>query len=636
MTASAAVALARRSGRVALTRPARQRRVRIIRHFQASHEGGRSFRWVLALLCGRAARRRRATAPGSALWDYRFGFQLVRWSVYAGLATAALALVFLLIPRLRDGRVRRSGRGARDRRSASPTSRGTGCRTRAPSAAINDITTDTENPPAFVALAPVARRRSPCPPPIPEAKPRTAAAARLSRHPSARAAGAAGGGLRARARRRQGHGLGDRGRRRRRGPHRSDGDHALVRLPRRRRRYASRRRRRAAGSTSAPCRGSARATSGPTRSGFAPISRSSAMRDNPVKATLAAGGCAFGAMVFEFFSPGMPQICRNAGAEFVLYDMEHTGLGFETLKTQFALCRGLPLVPMVRVPRGEYHFIARALDVGAMGVMVPMVGTPEEAAHIVACTRYPPQGRRGAAFGFAHDDYEGGDVAAKIAALHARTMVIPQIETARGPRQRRGHRRRARRRRAVGRALRPHEFHGHPGPVPASRLPGRDRSHRRRVRGARQDGRVPRDRRRLGARLRRQGLPADGLRHRPADAAARAAPRPRRAARVEPADERAPDDRRPCRSASRATSSIRAASRRSAPRRSRSSTARPASSGSTCRRSSARSPPTTPRATTRCTSICRASPPPPWRAPIAGCASSRGTASATTRSTSRR
>ena len=156
------------------------------------------------------------------------------------------------------------------------------------------------------------------------------------------------------------------------------------------------------------------------------------MRDNPVKAALAAGGRAYGAMVFEFFSAGIPQICRNAGAEFVMFDMEHTGLSFETLKLQFALCRGLGLVPMVRVPRGEYHFIARALDVGAMAVMVPMVGTAAEAAHIVACTRYPPAGRRGAAFGFAHDDYEGGDVAAKIAALHARTMVIPQIETDEG------------------------------------------------------------------------------------------------------------------------------------------------------------------------------------------------------------
>ena len=156
------------------------------------------------------------------------------------------------------------------------------------------------------------------------------------------------------------------------------------------------------------------------------------MRDNPVKTALAAGERAYGAMIFEFFSAGMPQICRNAGAEFVMFDMEHTGLSFETLKLQFALCRGLGIVPMVRVPRGEYHFIARALDVGAMAVMVPMVGTAEEAAHIVSCTRYPPAGRRGAAFGFAHDDYEGGDVAAKMAALHARTMVIPQIETDEG------------------------------------------------------------------------------------------------------------------------------------------------------------------------------------------------------------
>jgi len=156
------------------------------------------------------------------------------------------------------------------------------------------------------------------------------------------------------------------------------------------------------------------------------------MRANPVKQTLRTGGRACGAMVFEFFSPGIAQICRNARADFVLYDMEHTGIGFETLKTQCALCRGLAVVPMARVPRGEYHFIARALDVGALGVMVPMVGTRAEAEQIVACTRYPPRGRRGAAFGFAHDDYESGEVYSKIAALHERTLVIAQIETLEG------------------------------------------------------------------------------------------------------------------------------------------------------------------------------------------------------------
>jgi len=75
------------------------------------------------------------------------------------------------------------------------------------------------------------------------------------------------------------------------------------------------------------------------------------MRDNPVKRTLAAGDHAFGAMVVECFSAGLPRICKNAGADFLLYDMEHTGLRFDTLKTQLALCRGLGIVPMATTGR---------------------------------------------------------------------------------------------------------------------------------------------------------------------------------------------------------------------------------------------------------------------------------------------
>lgn len=156
------------------------------------------------------------------------------------------------------------------------------------------------------------------------------------------------------------------------------------------------------------------------------------MRDNAVKKALAAGRTALGAMVFEFFTPGMPRILANAGAQFALYCMEHTGTGFEALKPQFALCRALGVVPLARVPATEYHFIARALDCGALGVMVPLVDDAEQARFIVSCTRYPPEGRRGAAFGFAHDDFEGGDVVQKMAMIQARTLVIAMIETARG------------------------------------------------------------------------------------------------------------------------------------------------------------------------------------------------------------
>ena len=156
------------------------------------------------------------------------------------------------------------------------------------------------------------------------------------------------------------------------------------------------------------------------------------MDENPVKQRLADGDTVFGAMIFEFFSPGMPQIVKVAGAEFILFDMEHTAIDLDTIKQQVAFCRGIGLPPFVRVPVTDYHFIAHALDAGAMGVMVPMVESREQAEFIVSCTRYPPVGRRGAAFGFAHDGYTGGDVTAKIATANARTMVMALIETEKG------------------------------------------------------------------------------------------------------------------------------------------------------------------------------------------------------------
>ena len=156
------------------------------------------------------------------------------------------------------------------------------------------------------------------------------------------------------------------------------------------------------------------------------------MTDTSLRARAMAGDTVLGAMVFEFFTPGIAQLLALAGAEFVLYDMEHAGLGYETLKVQCAHCRGLAIAPMARVPRGEYHFLARALDVGAEGVMIPMVESGPQARAIVEATRYPPMGRRGAAFGFAHDHYAPGPPSAKIAAANAQVLVIAQIETERG------------------------------------------------------------------------------------------------------------------------------------------------------------------------------------------------------------
>ena len=53
------------------------------------------------------------------------------------------------------------------------------------------------------------------------------------------------------------------------------------------------------------------------------------MQVNRVKQGLAAGGVSLGSMIFEFFTPAMPRLLKNAGAEYALSCMEHPGAGFE-------------------------------------------------------------------------------------------------------------------------------------------------------------------------------------------------------------------------------------------------------------------------------------------------------------------
>ena len=156
------------------------------------------------------------------------------------------------------------------------------------------------------------------------------------------------------------------------------------------------------------------------------------MQTNSVKQKLRDGEAAVGTMVFEFNTSGIGRIIAETGAEFVLFDMEHTGWSIETIRELMATARAADVVPLVRVPATEYHFLARVLDIGAMGIMVPMVETEEQAQRIADSCRYPPVGRRGAAFGVAHDDYTGGDVLAKMQQANDNVLLIAQIETARG------------------------------------------------------------------------------------------------------------------------------------------------------------------------------------------------------------
>ncbi len=156
------------------------------------------------------------------------------------------------------------------------------------------------------------------------------------------------------------------------------------------------------------------------------------MRTNTVKEKLARGEYAYGTMIFEFNTTGIGRIVGEAGAEFVVYDMEHTGWSIETIRMLIATTQSSNALPMVRVPATQYHLISRPLDLGAMGIMVPMVEDEAQARTIVRSAKYPPEGGRGAAFGVAHDNYAAAPVTEVMESANREGFIMAQIETVSG------------------------------------------------------------------------------------------------------------------------------------------------------------------------------------------------------------
>ena len=156
------------------------------------------------------------------------------------------------------------------------------------------------------------------------------------------------------------------------------------------------------------------------------------MADSALKAMAKSKSAKFGHFVVEFATPGIGHILKSAGCDFVLFDLEHSGFHFETVKSVLRYFEAAQLPAIVRVPSKEYHHIARAMDMGAEGLMLPMVSTAEEAREIVHAMKYHPAGGRGVALQVAHDRYRPGAVAVKFAAANARSTLFCQIETAAG------------------------------------------------------------------------------------------------------------------------------------------------------------------------------------------------------------
>ncbi len=117
------------------------------------------------------------------------------------------------------------------------------------------------------------------------------------------------------------------------------------------------------------------------------------MRHNRIKQTIQQGGVALG-VALQIPSPILVEMLGDTGFEFVLLDGEH-GLAHTNLPALITAADASGITPMVRVPDHQRGAIVQALELGAGGIVVPMVHIPEQAEQLVHEVKYAPLGGRG-------------------------------------------------------------------------------------------------------------------------------------------------------------------------------------------------------------------------------------------------
>ncbi len=124
------------------------------------------------------------------------------------------------------------------------------------------------------------------------------------------------------------------------------------------------------------------------------------------------------------------EVVAGAGFDWAVIDMEHSPNEVDSVMQQLQAFAGYQTTPIVRPDWNDPVKVKRLLDVGAPGLLFPMVQSPQEAARAVAAVRYPPRGIRGVS-GFTRAN-RFGRVDDYFARVEDETAVIVQLETRAG------------------------------------------------------------------------------------------------------------------------------------------------------------------------------------------------------------
>jgi 4-hydroxy-2-oxoheptanedioate aldolase len=150
------------------------------------------------------------------------------------------------------------------------------------------------------------------------------------------------------------------------------------------------------------------------------------MRPNPVKQQFRAGKPSVGTWL-SLGSITAARFMARAGFSWLTVDIEHTLVNIETATHMFASIADAGCVPLARVPSNRHDHIKRVLDNGAMGIVVPMVNSRDEAEAAVSACLYPPRGTRSVG-GSVHALNFGTNAADYFAHADEEVLIVLQCE----------------------------------------------------------------------------------------------------------------------------------------------------------------------------------------------------------------
>ncbi|MEZ5739829.1 MAG: aldolase/citrate lyase family protein [Burkholderiaceae bacterium] len=120
-------------------------------------------------------------------------------------------------------------------------------------------------------------------------------------------------------------------------------------------------------------------------------------------------------------------VVATSGFDWVLLDMEHSPGDIATVQSQLQVFAGVPTTAIVRPDWNDTVKIKRLLDMGAPGLLLPMVQSADEARRAVAACRYPPRGVRGVSGSTRANAF--GRVSDYFARVEDETAILVQLET---------------------------------------------------------------------------------------------------------------------------------------------------------------------------------------------------------------